>query len=120
MARGTDLACAGVVVNGQGVIGRDCAWCGLPAVCELEVQPAQYRTVSRVDPVSGERTAYRRLVQAAIVVGACDEHRDITHGQGRPVWTPRDGRAGDVDQLGLFATGPEAGLRNAIYGDVGR
>jgi hypothetical protein len=107
-------------VNGQGVIGRDCAWCGLPAVADVEVQPARYRTVSRLDAVTGERSAYRQLVQAAIVAAACDEHRAITHGQAGPVWPPRDQRAGDVEQLDLFATGQEAGLRNAIYGEVRR
>lgn len=29
------------VVTGQGVIGRDCARCGLPAVGELAIRPAQ-------------------------------------------------------------------------------
>jgi hypothetical protein len=107
-------------VNGQGVIGRDCAWCGLPAVGEVEVQPAQYRTISRVDPISGERTAYRQLVRAAIAVAACDEHRQITAGQAPAVWTPRESRARDVQQLGLFVTGEEARLRNAIYRETGR
>jgi hypothetical protein len=102
------------------VIGRDCAWCGLPAVGEVEVQPAQYRTVSRVDSVSGERTSYRRLVSAAIVVPACDEHQQITGGQPGPVWTPRVGRARDVQQLGLFVTDEDARLGNAVYGEVRR
>ena len=107
-------------MNGQGVIGRDCAWCGQPAVGDVEVQPAQYRSVSRVDPVSGERTSHRRLVSAAIVVPACDEHQQITNGQAGPVWTPRDGRARDVEQLDLFVTDEDARLRNAIYHEVKR
>jgi len=107
-------------VSGLGVIGRDCAWCGLPAVGVVEVQPARYRTVSRVDPVTGERTADRRLVCAAITAAACDEHRQITAGQPRRVWPPREGRACAVSQLGLFATGGEARLRDAIYGEVDR
>ena len=45
------------VMNGQGVIGRDCAWCGLPAVSEVAVQPAQYRTIAKADPVIGDRSA---------------------------------------------------------------
>ena len=106
--------------GGQGVIGRDCAWCGQPAVGDVEVQPAQYRSVSRVDPVSGERTTHRRLVSAAIVVPACDEHKQITNGQPGPVWTPRDGRARDVEQLDLFVTDEDARLRNAIYREAGR
>jgi hypothetical protein len=89
-------------MTGQGIIGRDCAWCALPAVCELEVQPAQYRTVSRRDPVSGGRTTHQRLLQAAIVVAACDEHRHITSGQAPAVAVPRQRKASGVDQLGLF------------------
>jgi hypothetical protein len=107
-------------MNGQGVIGRDCAWCGQSAIGDVEVQPAQYRTVSRVDPVSGERTTHRRLVSAAIVVSACGEHQQITRGQAPPVWTPRAGRARDVEQLGLFVTDEDARLRNAIYREVER
>jgi hypothetical protein len=109
-----------MTVGGQGVIGRDCAWCGQPVVGEVEVQPAHYRMVSRVDPVSGERTTHRRLVSAAIVVPACDEHQQITTGQPGPVRTPRDGRARDVEQLGLFVTDEDARLRNAIYREVKR
>jgi hypothetical protein len=107
-------------MSGQGVIGRDCAWCGLPAVGEIEVQPAQYRMVGKVDPVIGDRTAYRRLVSRAIVVPACDEHKQVTRDQPGPVWTPRDGRARDVEQLGLFVTDEDARLRNAIYREVRR
>jgi hypothetical protein len=107
-------------VNGQGVIGRDCAWCGQPAVCDVEVQAADYRTVSRVDPVSGKRTAQQRLVRAAIVVPACDEYKAITTGQPRPVGIPRQRKARGVQQLDLFATGHEAALRNAISGEVSR
>jgi hypothetical protein len=106
-------------MNGRGVIGRDCAWCGLPAVCEVEVQPAQYRTVGKVDPVIGDRSAYQRLVSRAIVVPACDEHQQITRDQQAPV-RPSRGRARDVEQLGLFVTDEDARLRNAIYHEVGR
>jgi hypothetical protein len=106
-------------VTGRGVIGRECAWCGLPAVGELEIQPAQYRTVSRRDPVSGRRTAYQRLVQAAIVVAVCDEHQYVTSGQPPPVAVPRQRTAKDVDQLGLFAVGGEARLRNTIGRETG-
>jgi len=107
-------------MNGQGVIGRDCAWCGLPAVCEVEVQAAQHRTVAKVDSVIGDRSAYQRLVRAAIVAPACDEHKDIRDGQAPPVGNPRQRTARDVQQLGLFVTDQEARLRNAIHGEVGR
>jgi hypothetical protein len=91
-------------MTGQGIIGRDCAWCGLPAVCELEVQPAQYRTVSRRDPVSGARITHQRLLQAAIVVAVCDEHQHITTGQAPAVAVPRHRKATGVERLGLFTT----------------
>jgi hypothetical protein len=106
-------------VKGQGVIGRDCAWCGLPAVCEVEVQPAEYRTTSRTDPVSGERIADRRLVRLAIVAAACDTHRDITTGQPRPVVSPRH-RSAHAPQLRLFAKSQGERMRDAIVGEQDR
>jgi hypothetical protein len=100
-------------VNDQGVPGRVCAWCGLPAVCEIEVQPPEYRTTSRVDAVSGERVADRRLVRLAIVAAVCETHRDITLGQARPVVSPRH-RCAREAQLGLFASTPGERMRDAI------
>lgn len=105
-------------MKGQGVIGRDCAWCGLPAVCEIEVQAAKYRTTSRVDPVTGERSVDRRLVRLAIVAAACDAHRDITTGQPRPVVSPRH-RSARGPQLGLFASTQAERMRDAILGKRG-
>jgi hypothetical protein len=107
-------------MSGQGVMGRDCGWCGLPAVCDVETQPAQYRTVSRRDPVSGERVTHQRLLQAAIVVPACDEHRTITAGESAPVGLPNRRKARGVEQLGLLVTADDARQRNAIYGERSR
>jgi hypothetical protein len=107
-------------MSGRGVIGRDCAWCGLPAVGELEIQPAQYRTVTRRDPLSGSRTTHQRLLQAAIVVAVCDTHQHITSGQPAPVAVPCQRHALEVEQLGLFAVGTEARVRTAIYRETGR
>jgi hypothetical protein len=90
-------------VTGQGVLGRDCAWCGLPATTEVEVQPAHYRTVSRLDPVTGKRTAREQFERAAVVVPVCDTHRQITRGQPAPVPIPRQRTARGIEQLGLFA-----------------
>ena len=106
-------------MTGQGVIGRECAWCALPAVGEIEVQPAEQRTVTRVDAVSGERTSYQRTVRAAVVVAVCDDHAQIKAGQPRAVAVPRQ-LARDVQQLGLFVTGEDARLRNAIYRETQR
>jgi hypothetical protein len=91
-------------MTGQGVIGRDCAWCGLPATGEVEVQPAQYRMISRRDPVTGKRNAYQQFESAAVIVAVCDTHQHITHGQPAPVPIPRQRTARGVEQLGLFAT----------------
>jgi hypothetical protein len=91
-------------VTGQGVIGRDCAWCGLPATSEVEVQPAQYRTVGRRDPISGKRIAHQVFERAPIMAAVCDTHQQITRGQPAPVGIPRQRTARGVDQLGLFAS----------------
>lgn len=77
-------------MNGQGVIGRDCARFGLPAVGDVEVQPAQYRTVSCVDPVTGKRIGHRQLVQAAIgsrpVMAPADHERAGAAGLDSARW----------------------------------
>jgi hypothetical protein len=107
-------------MNGQGVIGRECAWCGLPAVGEVEVEPVQYRTVSRRDPVTGKRTTQQAFVRAAIGAPVCTEHERITRGQPPPVPVPRQRTARNVEQLGMFATTADERLRNAIHGETGR
>jgi hypothetical protein len=107
-------------VTGQGRIGPGCAWCGLPAVGDVQVQPAQYRTVSRRDPVTGKRTAHQAFVRAAIVVPVCGEHQHITHGQSPAVPVPRQRTAKGVEQLGMFASTEQERLRNAIYRETGR
>jgi len=107
-------------VNGQGVIGRDCAWCGLPAVGDVEVQPAHYRTVSRRDPITGKRTTHQAFVRAAIRVPVCNEHQHITTGQPRAVPIPRQRSARNVEQLGMFATTADERLRSAIHGEIDR
>ena len=101
-------------MKGQGVIGRDCAWCGLPAVGEVEVQPAQHRTVTRRDPITGKRTTHQAFVRAAIVVPACTEHQHITVGQSARR------TAHGVEQLGMFTDSREQRLRNAIYRETDR
>jgi hypothetical protein len=107
-------------VTGQGMAGRVCAWCGLPAVGEAEVQPAQYRTVSRRDPVTGKRTAHEQFVRAAVVVPVCDTHEQITRGQLAPVPIPRKRTAHNVEQLGMFAVTADERLRTVIHGETGR
>jgi hypothetical protein len=107
-------------VTGQGVIGRDCAWCGLPATTEVEVQPARYRTVSRRDPVTGKRTAHQVFERSAIVVAVCDTHEQITRGQPPPVPIPRQRTARGVEQLGMFPSTGDERSRNAIGGETAR
>jgi len=107
-------------VNGQGVIGPGCAWCGLPAVGDVEVQPAQHRTVTRRDPISGERATHQVFTRAAIRVPACSEHQQIKAGQRAPVGLPRQRTAQNVEQLGMFPDDRDERLRNAIYRETGR
>ena len=106
-------------MNGQGVIGPGCAWCGLPAVGGVELEPARYRSVSRRDPVTGRRTMQQVFVRAAIRAPVCAEHEHISHGQPSPVAIARQRTAQGVEQLGLFATADER-LRNAIDGEIDR
>jgi hypothetical protein len=98
---------------------HECAWCAAAAVCEIEVQPAEYQTVSHVDPVSGERITGRRLLRLAIVVAVCDAPRDITIGQPRAVVHPRH-HCARGRQLDLFASAQHERLRDAIAGDRGQ
>jgi hypothetical protein len=98
-------------MTGQGVIGRDCAWCGLPATTEVEVQLAHYGTVSRRDPVTGKRTAHQEFERAAVVVPVCDMHEHITRGQAPAVPIPRQRTARGVQQLGLFAASSGGEMR---------
>ena len=107
-------------MTGQGVIGRDCAWCGLPATTEVEVQPARYRTVSRRDPVTGKRTTHQVFERAAILAAICDTHEQITHGQPPAVPIPRQRTARGVEQLGMFPITGDERWRNAIGGETGR
>ena len=108
-------------MTGQGVIGEACAWCGLPAVDEVEVRPAQYRVLGRVDPIIGDRSAYQQLVRSAVRVPVCEEHAHITRGQAAAVGVPRERKTTrGVEQLGMFAATPDERLRNAIYRETGR
>ena len=102
------------------MIGRDCAWCGLPAVGDVELEPARYRTASRRDPMTGRRTTHQAFVRAAIRAPVCTEHQHITTGQPGPVPIPRQRTAQGVEQLGMFATSSEERLRNAIYREIDR
>jgi hypothetical protein len=107
-------------VTGQGVIGRDCAWCALPATTEVEVQSAPSCTVSRRDPVTGRRTTHQQFVRCAVVVAVCDTHAHITRGQPPAVPIPRQRTARGVEQLGLFANTAQERLRDAIHVETGR
>jgi hypothetical protein len=107
-------------VTGQSVIGQACAWCGLPAVEEIEVCPAQYRSLGRVDPIIGDRSAYQQLVRAAVRVPVCDEHARITQGQPGPVGVPRERKTTGVEQLAMFPATADERLLHAIYRETGR
>jgi hypothetical protein len=102
-----------------GHAARACAWCERPAVCEVEVQPAEYQTVSAVDAVNGDQVTGRRLLRLAIIAAACDAHRDITTGQPPAVVRPRH-RSARGAQLDLFGGAEHERLRNAIARGRGR
>jgi hypothetical protein len=109
----------GGVVTGQGLIDPGCAWCGLPAVGDVEVRPAQYRSLG-VDPLIGDRGAYQRLVRSAVRVPVCDQHRQITIGQAPAIGVPRDRKTTAVEQLGMFPVTADERLRTAIYREIDR
>lgn len=84
------------------MLGKTCTWCDLPAVGEVEVQPAVYIRRSDV------------LKQRAIVVPACDDHIAVPSQPNVQVDTRRRHARGVV-QLDIF--GGEAGKpRDAIRG----
>lgn len=107
-------------MTGQGLSGRECAWCGRPAVGDVEVRPAQYRSLGRVDRLIGDRGACQRLVRSAVRVPVCEEHRQITIGQPPAIGVPRERKTTGVEQLGMFAVTADERLRNAIYRETGR
>jgi hypothetical protein len=107
-------------VTGQGAIGQACAWCGLPAVEKVEVRPAEYRSLGRVDPIIGDRSAYQQLVRCAVRVPVCDEHAHIARGQPDPVGVPRERKTTGVEQLGMFPVSADERLLHAIYRETGR
>jgi hypothetical protein len=107
-------------VTSQGLNGRDCAWCGLPAVTDVEVRPAQYRSLGRVDPLIGDGGAYQRLVRAAVRVPVCDQHRQITTRPSPAIGVPRERKTTDVEQLGIFPVTGDERLRNATRRETGR
>jgi hypothetical protein len=106
-------------VTGQDVIGAGCAWCGLLAVADVEVRPAQYRRLGRVDPLIGDRGAYQCLVRAAFRVSVCDQHRQITTRPSPAIGVPREHKTTDVQQLGIFAVTGDERLRNATRRETG-
>jgi len=102
------------------MIAPGCAWCGQPAIGDVELQPALYRTVSHRDPITGKRTSQQAFVRAAIRAPICAGHQHITTGQPLPVAVPRQRTAQGVDQLAMFATSADERLRNAIHGEIDR
>jgi hypothetical protein len=106
-------------VTAAGVIGRDCAWCGLPAVADVEVRPAQYRSLGRVDPLIGDPGTYQRLVRAAFRVPVCDQHRQITTRRSLAIGVPRERKTTGVEQLGIFPVTGDELLRYAACRETG-
>lgn len=92
----------------QAELFRPCAWCGLPGMHEIEVEPAVIRT----DKKSGEAA----IIKAPIVVYACDEHAHVAERDDPDVASVRRRKARGVDQLS-FLDAPASGPSSAIFGD---
>jgi hypothetical protein len=107
-------------VTSQGLNGRACGWCGLGAVADVEVRPAQYRSLGRVDPLIGDHGAYQHLVRAAVRVPVCDQHRQITTRRSSAIGVPRERKTMGVEQLGMFPVTGHERLRNATRRETGR
>ena len=85
-----------MTLAGQGILGRDCAWCGKPATDTVEVESARLRTLKTA------RDKAEVCAKQAIVVPACDDHRHIAAGGGPAVEQLRRRAATGVDQLDLL------------------
>ena len=102
-------------VDGQALLGRDCAWCGEPAVAEIEIQPARYRKV-KVNP----RVYADEVAQFAITTYVCDAHRGTVKNQPPPMKNPRTTKDKTAEQTTIFdmpGVGDAPSARNAIFGD---
>lgn len=75
-------------MDGQGLLGKRCAWCELPATREEQIADAEY------DKKTGT------CKRAPIIVPACDDHP--TKDQPAPVGAFRRRKAKGVDQLDIF------------------
>lgn len=87
----------------QPLLGHFCAWCGEPAVGAIEVEPAQYRTVTMRSAITGEITRAQEISRFAIVADVCERHRSIRdRAPGQTAADPRRRKAKGIVQLDLF------------------
>lgn len=100
-----------------------CYWCGRPAGGRIEIQPARYRKVTKVDPQTGERVSRDEVAEFAIYADVCGEHAQITEDQPVPIDKLRRKRASKAQQTTIYDV-PGVGVdpadtrkRSAIYGD---
>lgn len=94
-------------MNGQGILGKFCAWCDYPATCDVTVEPA----------TMGVRRGREVLIRAPLIVPACQRHR--FHVENPSPKVPFDTfrrRQVKADQLALFGGEPAAEPDNAIGG----
>lgn len=74
-----------------------CAWCGQPAVANIETAPQRFRAIQGLDP-RGNPTTHKQLVRA-VTAPACKECRmRLVYRQPDPA--PR--KTKDVPQLSVF------------------
>lgn len=103
----------------QPLLGRFCAWCGEPAIGSIEVEPAQYRTVTKRSAITGEITRASEIARFEIRADVCASHWEICDRvPGQPVSDPRRRKAKGVVQLDLFGgeTSHKRKPDNAIRG----
>lgn len=94
----------------QPILGALCAWCDLPAVDEVTVEPAKYE--------KGDGGLPGKLLQRSKKAYACDDHLHVTDDQPAPIGAFRRRKAKGVVQLDIFGGDDSRRSANAIYGDA--
>lgn len=106
----------------QPMLGRFCQWCAEPAVDSVEIQPAQYRIVTKISS-EGQRIHAPEVVRFAITADVCACHRSARDREGgKPMPDMRRRKAIDVEQLDIFGGSTADPVRvrkpnNAIKGE---
>lgn len=93
----------GSMTPAQPQLGRYCQWCGEPAIDEILIEPAQYRIVTKLNPISGEAIRAPEISRFAITADVCAAHYEIRdRAGGKPLPDLRRRKAEGVEQLDIF------------------